>query len=196
MAGKKAAKRVSKSRGSKRPHDRQVKRKPRLASPKGAVVETKPWYVGKPLIGTLVEDHADDRGRFVTVENVATFGHPIGAVAVLTRKAGSVFAEHRHANEGHTCMLISGLADYHERNATGRMAPVRMSAFVPLFTPPDVDHAFLAVTDCVMVVIANISRTQEEYERDIVRLKDDERLVSAEMIAAVTPQLPTEEKIG
>ena len=141
--------------------------------------EERPWFVGKPFVSALLEDHSDDRGRFVTIENVTSFQHPIGAVAVVTRKAGSVFAEHRHAREGHTCMLVSGKAVYHERNATGRLAPLAMMPFVPVFTPPDVDHAFEVLEDLTMVVVANISRTQAEYEADVTRLVDNDRLVPA-----------------
>ena len=141
--------------------------------------EERPWFVGKPLVSALLEDHSDDRGRFVTIENVTSFQHPIGAVAVVTRKVGSVFAEHRHAREGHTCMLVSGKAVYHERNATGRLAPLTMMPFVPVFTPPDVDHAFEVIEDLTMVVVANISRTQAEYEADVTRLVDNDRLVPA-----------------
>ena len=153
-----------------------------------------PWWAKKPRHGTLVEDHSDERGRFVTVEHAKSFGRPIGAVAVVTRKAGSVFAEHRHADEGHTCMLVSGEAEYHERSSddgpitplriAGRIVPIRMLPFEPLFTPPGVDHAFLAITDCVVVVVANIARDQRSYERDIVHLQGEERLVTPEMRAA------------
>ena len=154
---------------------RDRKHTPRKAKPQKP--QPPPWYFMKPLIGDLVERHADDRGTFVTVENVASFKHPIGAVAILTSKAGTVRAEHRHKNEGHTCILVTGSAVYHERNATGRIAPIPMVPFVPVFTPPDVDHAFEFTADSIMVVIANISRTQAEYEADVTRLTGDDRLV-------------------
>lgn len=172
---------------SKRPKDTQRRGTRGRAKPitlSKPPVEAAPWHYSKPLIGPLVEDHSDERGRFVTVENAKSFQHPIGAVAVLTRKKGSVFAEHRHADEGHTCMLVTGQAEYHERNATGRVLPIRMLPFVPLFTPPDVDHAFLAIEDCIVVVIANIARTQSSYEADVKRLVGDDKLVSPERIAA------------
>ena len=144
------------------------------------------WWAKKPRIGTLVEDHSDERGRFVTIEHAESFGHPIGAVAVVTRKAGAVFAEHRHHDEGHTSVLVSGEAEYHERNSVGvRIVPVRMLPFAPIFTSPGVDHAFLAITDCIMVVVANIARDQRSYEKDVVRLQYDTRLVTPEILAAV-----------
>ena len=161
---------------------------------KRALKAPTPWYYDKPRIGTLVEDHSDERGRFATIENAESFGHPIGAVAVVTRRAGSVFAEHRHADEGHTCMLVSGEAQYYERKFGARhIALVRMLPFQPVFTPPGADHAFLAVTDCVVVVVANIARDQRSYEKDVVRLQGDACLVTPEMRAVASRLRPIAE---
>lgn len=167
------------------------KRKARLKiSPLQNKPKERPWYMGKPIVSKLIEDHSDARGRFVTVENAESFQHPIGAVAIVTRKTGSVFAEHRHAREGHTCILVSGKAVYHERNGSGRLAPMVMPPFIPIFTPPGVDHAFEVTEDLTMVVVANISRTQAEYEADVVRLVGKDRLVQGTTIEHGLSEMP------
>ena len=136
------------------------------------------WHDGKSTLVSPVERHADDRGVFMTVANAKSFGNPIGAVAVLTRKKGSTFAEHTHKKEGHVVFVVSGLLRYRELRESG-VVEFDVSEGVGVFTPPNRDHAFLAVEDTTAVVVANISRTQAEYEADVRRLVGDERLFSS-----------------
>lgn len=142
------------------------------------------WFAAKHTTVTPVEKVTGDRD-FTTIENVASFRNPIGAVAVMVRKAGNVAAEHFHAREGHTCYLVSGRAQYRERRhgATGFTYADDMLPGKAIFSPPNVPHAFLFLEDSVMVVIANISRTKAEYEADVTRLADGEKLFSEDDIA-------------
>ena len=136
------------------------------------------WYAGKATPVNPIERHEDERGVFMTVANVKSFGNPIGAVAVLTRKKGSTFAEHTHKKEGHVVFVVSGLLRYRERHRGRGVVQTLVGEGFGVFTPPNRDHAFLALEDTTAVVVANISRTQAEYESDVRRLIDDKRLFS------------------
>ena len=139
---------------------------------------SRKWHDGKSTLVSPVERHADDRGVFMTVANVKSFGNPIGAVAVLTRKKGSTFAEHTHKKEGHVVFVVSGMLRYRELRQEG-VFEVEVGDGFGVFTSPNCDHAFLALEDTTAVVVANISRTQVEYETDVRRLVGDERLFSS-----------------
>lgn len=145
------------------------------------------YFLANGTVRTPVERHVDERGEFITIENVASFRNPIGSVAVLTRKAGSTFAEHWHKREGHTVHVVSGEVVYREKRGE-EVKEIRLTPSSAVFSPPNVPHAFLAVEDAVCVVVANISRTQEEYEADVTRLTGDAKLFSADDVLLATKQ--------
>lgn len=180
--GSKASKlKLFKSTRSTPRHSRRSKRGPKPDRPWHSKHSQKPWYSGKPIVGSLVERHSDDRGDLVIVETAKTFGAPIGSIGWVTSKAGTVRANHLHlSKEGHTCVLISGLGRYYEEG----IAPIEMHPGVPIFTPPKKAHAFAFLRDSVMLVIGNLHRTQEAYERDLKRLGLGEQLVTSEAIVA------------
>lgn len=151
---------------------------------KGKPKKATPWYRQRCMIADVVERHADDRGALTVIANARSFGHPIGAVAVLVSKAGTVRGEHRHRREGHIVHVVSGRMVYRVRSAAG-LVNRTVGPGEAVFTPPNVDHAFLFTADSVCVVIANISRTQEAYEADLTRLEDAAKLfLEAEVLAA------------
>ena len=163
------------------PHDRNVISMADRAAKKAQ--EAAVWFAANSTKRTPVERHEDERGVFTTIENVASFRGPIGAVAVLTRKKGSVFAEHRHEREGHTVHLVSGSLTYREKRGEFEFK-LSMTPGDAIFSPPNVPHAFLALEDSVCVVVANIARDQASYERDVTRLTESERLFSKSDILA------------
>lgn len=182
---KKAIGKVGRKRRGSRPRTGKVI--PLIAG-MGLRTTKAPWHLNKATTVPPVEHHEDARGTFTTVENVKSFGHPIGSVAVLVRKAGTVAAEHRHEREGHTCYLVSGEMRYRERLPLAALPYLDIGVVRPgigIFTPPNVDHAFLFTQDSVVVVVANISRTQAEYEADVTRYieKGEKPLFSDDDIA-------------
>lgn len=135
-----------------------------------------PWYA-KPTSITPVEHREDDRGSLTVIANAKSFKHPIGAVGVLISKKGTVRAEHSHRREGHDVYLVSGGMIYRERRESG-MFEMQINPGEGVFTPPNRPHAFYFTEDSVCVVVANISRTQKAYERDLTRLAREEELFS------------------
>ena len=181
------SRRVSKRRS--RPHDRNVISPTARAAKKAQ--EAAVWFSANPTVRTPVEKVVGDRD-FTVIENVASFRNPIGAVAVMERKAGNVAAEHRHEREGHVCYLVSGAAIYRERRG-GELIEHVMIPGRAIFSPPNVPHAFLFTLDGVMVVVANISRAKAEYEADLYRLSDSEKLFAQSEIDAATAPRPSVE---
>lgn len=106
----------------------------------------------------------DDRGSIVNLTTTGT-----QSVAVITSKAGSVRAKHRHPDE-HTAYVVSGRVQYHERGRPD--CPDGYSEYGPgdfFHTLGGVDHAMKFLEDTVLVTIASGVRDHENHESGLIR---------------------------
>mgnify|MGYP001562871669 CR=1 FL=1 len=171
---------VRKSVKDRRPAPRRRLRKNgKPATPRPSVVLPShvKWWVGKGTLVTPVEFVPGER-NFTTIENVASFQHPIGAVAVMERAKGTTAAEHYHLREGHTVHIVKGGAIYRQRPVGSTDTPLEVTVLAgqAVFSPPHMEHAFYFTEDTIAVVVANISRTKEAYESDVRRLSEEREL--------------------
>lgn len=115
----------------------------------------------------LAKVHSDERGF---IHNLVE--EPVGSVAVIFSKAGTTRATHFHREDAHLCYVVSGLIEYFERPVGSAAAPVHnlIEAGRSFFTGPLVEHTMYFPQDTVFVTIGGHSRTQEDYEKDLVRL--------------------------
>jgi quercetin dioxygenase-like cupin family protein len=97
----------------------------------------------------------------------------MGSTAVITSKAGSIRANHRHKTDWHYSYVLSGSIKYYYRPADNKEEPkfVWVKAGQMFFTPPMVDHTMVFPEDTVFITMAKNSRTHENHEADLIRVK-------------------------
>ncbi|HRH24006.1 MAG TPA: hypothetical protein PK109_00225 [Candidatus Paceibacterota bacterium] len=118
--------------------------------------------------------HTDDRGEIRDI-----LAHEdIDAVTYITYTKGAVRANHYHEHTVQWDYVISGTLESYSR--TGFGAPIEMKIIGPgdlVKHPIGEHHALRALEDCVTLALAEGPRQGDEYENDVVRLKDDEKLI-------------------
>lgn len=131
-----------------------------------------PWWKKVPTVPRLEAPHVDRRGSLHVIASSQRIGTRFGSVVVITSKKGTVRANHRHHQDSHLCYLVSGRMLYVERKPGAKRLHRRLivKAGHAVFTPPKVDHAMKFLADTVFITVADRHRTQDDYERDLVRL--------------------------
>jgi quercetin dioxygenase-like cupin family protein len=117
----------------------------------------------------LEEPYVDSRG---IIQNLVH--HELGSAVIISSNAGAVRAEHWHKEDFHYCYLISGELLYCERPVGSKEEPTK-TLIKPgqlFFTGPNVEHSMYFTEDSVFMTLGKLSRTHEEYEKDLVRLVD------------------------
>lgn len=120
-----------------------------------------------PPTVALETPHTDLRGELLNLLRT-----PVGSVTRITSKEGSVRAQHWHREDSHYCYVESGVIEYLERPVGSDEKPTR-HVYGPgsmFWTGPQVEHAMLFRADTVFYCFADRHRTQEDYEKDLVRL--------------------------
>lgn len=116
----------------------------------------------------------DDRG---TISNVAD--GRIGDVAVITSRLGSVRANHTHAEDWHLSYMVYGEMTYRWKDQGENIKSQLVVAGNLVFTPKNVPHRMDFHSDSCFIAISRLSRMQENYELDTLRLNsgyfDDQR---------------------
>lgn len=97
----------------------------------------------------------------------------IKSILYITSKVSSIRSNHYHKKDAHFCFIISGKMEWHEKlvegggvTETAVLGPGDM-----VYTPPLMIHAARALEDSVFLAFATESRSQEEYEKDTIRVK-------------------------
>lgn len=96
-----------------------------------------------------------------------------GSVSVLLCNAGTTRGNHYHREDSHWLFVVSGKVDYYERAVGNTERPLPQS-FGPgemFYTPPMREHVSYFPVDTVLVSISDRTRTHEEHEKDLVRVK-------------------------
>ena len=125
-------------------------------------------------IGPIVplgESISDNRG---IIKGLVSFDKPeIQSALIIESKKGSIRANHYHLKDWHYCYVISGCIEYYERKVGDNSKPIKnkIKAGEMFYTPPMVEHAMLFPEDTVFLTLAGGTRTEKDYESDLVRVK-------------------------
>lgn len=113
--------------------------------------------------------HEDDRGVFQVLANYGSI-----SLSWFTIRKGKTRAQHFHKASSHFCRVETGLILYKERpvGSSESVVETRMSPGDVFFTPPDVEHAMVALEDSSLICFSDNPRDQEAYEADLVRLQN------------------------
>jgi dTDP-4-dehydrorhamnose 3,5-epimerase-like enzyme len=138
-------------------------------------METNDSYTSKVDAGEWPADCAvplDD--PFVneagTIQNLVL--KPVGGMAVIRSKAGSLRSNHYHKTDWHYIYVVSGRLLYYEREVGSDRKP-EPQEFGPdemFFTPPMMEHCVAFLEDTVIVTGSRNPRFHEGHEADLVRV--------------------------
>ena len=123
-----------------------------------------------PII-ELEEPFTDERG---IIQHLLSLDGPrIQSVVWIESRKGSVRANHYHQKDWHYCYIISGSLHYYSRKANDKDIPRKMLVKHGqiVYTPPMVEHAMEFLEDTVFLTLAGGTRTQKDYEDDLVRVQ-------------------------
>ena len=96
-------------------------------------------------------------------------GQPCGGVALLWCKAGSSRSHHRHREDSHTLVVVSGAMKYVEQREGGEREQRLILPGEAVFTGPGTIHSTYYDVDTVLLSVSARSRTKAEHEADLVR---------------------------
>ena len=116
---------------------------------------------------TLPPDHSDERG-FIQV----LLHEHNGSVVIIDTVPHVERANHYHKDDFHYCYVISGSITYYERKANTN-DPLKKYIFKKgdmFYTPPMMEHCMYFEEPTTFVTMGGKTRTQEEYENDLVRI--------------------------
>ena len=119
----------------------------------------------------LRQPYKDNRG---VIQSLVSFEKPQIQSAVLIESCkGSVRGNHYHKTDWHYCYVISGSIEYFHRPVNTEMEPTKVHVQVGqvFFTPPMVEHAMVFPEDTVFLTLGGGTRSSEDYEADLVRIK-------------------------
>jgi quercetin dioxygenase-like cupin family protein len=120
------------------------------------------------VTNTLVQPvHTDERGSiFDLIED--TVGH----VGFITFKAGAVRANHYHKVSTQYSYVLKGEIELTTANVDGSNRKVeRLTKGMLTKIPAEVVHAYKALTDAEILDMTTLSRSDDGYEADTVRMQ-------------------------
>ena len=108
----------------------------------------------------------------------------IGSVVLIGSLEGTTRASHWHKKDWHYCFVVEGHIEYYEREV-GSIACPRFQVFKQgelFFTPPNMEHEMYFSVLTVFMTLANLHRSPESYEEDLVRLPKKLRDIYVEVM--------------
>ena len=123
-----------------------------------------------PLL-PLNKPYEDERGSILSL--VSLEDPAIGSAVWITSKKGSIRANHYHKKDWHYCYVVSGSIEYYYRPVNDQQKPEKLviNSGDVFYTPPMVEHAMVFPEDTVFLTLGGGTRSQEDYEEDLVRIK-------------------------
>ncbi|RAP31728.1 hypothetical protein DID78_00195 [Candidatus Marinamargulisbacteria bacterium SCGC AG-343-D04] len=127
-------------------------------------------WMTNPIVN-LGDQFKDDRGSITSL--ISLMDPSIGSVVIIESKKGAVRANHYHKKDWHYCYVLSGKIDYYAREVNSNEEPIKTTVCSNqlFYTPSLLEHAMYFPEDCVFLTFGGGSRTQEDYESDLVRVK-------------------------
>ena len=127
-------------------------------------------YVSNPKI-ELGHKFEDERG---VIESVLSFKDPqLGSVVIIDSEKDTIRANHYHKEDWHFCYVLYGSIDYYARNVDSEEKPVKtkINKGELFYSPPKIEHAMYFTEKTSFLTLSGGSRTSEDYEKDLVRVK-------------------------
>jgi oxalate decarboxylase/phosphoglucose isomerase-like protein (cupin superfamily) len=130
--------------------------------------EDDPTQWPREPIVTLLTPFTDDRGEIQPLVDL-----PMRSGLLIRTRPGGIRANHYHKTDWHYIYVIKGQFEYYYRPVDSTEKPIVITVKTGqlLWTPPMLEHAMLYTEECDIIVFARNGRSQEEYERDVVRVK-------------------------
>lgn len=124
-----------------------------------------------PVLLSVTQSFRDVRGsidKFLPSVDIKDFLR-------ITSTAGSVRANHFHKKDYHICILTKGKMKYYERPVGLETKPFALTILPGdvFYTGPMLEHAMEFLEDSEFWCFSHLSREQEDYEKDTVRLDFD-----------------------
>lgn len=115
----------------------------------------------------LPKSKKDSRGEILNLVD-----GKIQDVAYIKTFRNSIRASHFHQNDWHFIFLLKGSFVYEFANIQepNNVSQCEVICGNFLYTPPLVFHRLIFLEDSEMIVISHLSRTQDNYEKDTIRL--------------------------
>lgn len=114
----------------------------------------------------LDEGFKDERGA---IQNLLL--SPIGSVAVIDSKAGTVRSNHWHRENWHYLYVLSGSMKYLEKNVDGSdLKEIMCKAGDLIFTGPNKIHRTEFLEDTILLSFGKTPKDHENHEKDLVRV--------------------------
>lgn len=97
----------------------------------------------------------------------------IKSILYIERKKGTDGANHFHKKDSHFIYILKGKVEYLEKDMNKNNAKVQSVVLLPgdmVLSKPMMAHSTVFLEDTVFMAFATEHRSQEEYEKDTVRL--------------------------
>lgn len=116
------------------------------------------------------QEFEDDRG---VIRNIAD--GKLGDVAVINSNKGAIRANHIHGIDWHISYMVFGSMEYSwSDNPNGTFQKkVLVKQGKMVYTPVRVPHKMEFLEDSCIIAVSALSRMQENYEADTVRLESN-----------------------
>lgn len=117
-------------------------------------------------------EFVDERGGIARIVDQDIF--PIRAVLRITSKKGTIRANHFHKKDYHYIYVESGKCEYSQKssnNPDGKAERVILEAGDVVLTNPEMIHGVKFLEDTVLYAFTTEKREQDDYEKDIERIK-------------------------
>jgi dTDP-4-dehydrorhamnose 3,5-epimerase-like enzyme len=126
-----------------------------------------------PTLWNPIESFYDNRGVIIPIINKGEI--EFGSVFYIDSVANALRANHFHKEDYHLTYIIKGKMKYFERPVSSKIKPevYEFGAGNTFFTRPMYEHAMLFLEDSQIVCLSKLSRVQDDYEQDTVRLDFD-----------------------
>lgn len=115
------------------------------------------------VVQDILPVYEDVRGKIVTINQNTLF---------ITSNPGAIRANHWHRNSGHLCFVNKGEIWYAERPVGSKEKPTTyiIQEGESFWTGPNIEHVMKFGTYTEFICLSTGCRSQEEYEKDLVRL--------------------------
>jgi uncharacterized RmlC-like cupin family protein len=118
-----------------------------------------------PLI-RVPQQFSDSRGSIVNIADGR-----LGDVAVIESNLNAIRANHVHKDDWHLSYLVEGEIKYYWE-VDDRQDSIVIQPGQLFYTPPQVPHKMLFLKKSLFIAVAGLSRTQDNYESDTIRLDE------------------------
>ena len=118
----------------------------------------------------LNEPYKDARGIIQSLISLPTA--KIRSAVWIESNKDSIRANHYHKTDWHYCYIVSGSIIYHHRPVNSDEKPIKIliNSGEIFYTPPMIEHAMEFPEDTVFLTLSGGSRSEEDYETDLVRV--------------------------